>query len=169
MLPAALLSGLALQLLAGEAALAAAMAEEMEAIAQATGNPVGPYGPLLLAAWQGHEAETFQLIAATTGEMAARGEGRWLTAAAWATAVLNNGLGRYDEALTAAEQGTGYPHELGLATRSMAELIEAAARAGAPERTVEWHLRKVFAKLGISSRRELREALPELGQLALPA
>ena len=27
-------------------------------------------------------------------------------------------------------------------------------------RTVEWHLRKVFTKLNISSRQELRDALP---------
>jgi DNA-binding NarL/FixJ family response regulator len=28
-------------------------------------------------------------------------------------------------------------------------------------RTVEWHLKKVFTKLGISSRRALRDALPQ--------
>jgi DNA-binding CsgD family transcriptional regulator len=134
LLPVALPLAVAIQLVTGEFAAAASLAEEATAAARATGSPGGPYGPLLLAAWTGEQAEACELIEAATPRMVACGEGQWLTAAAWATAVASNGRGRYDEALAAAEQGSEPPAELGLATWSLAELIEAAARTGSPGR-----------------------------------
>lgn len=134
MLPAALLDGAAVRLATGQTASAAATVDEAEAVARATGNPIGPYGALLLAAWGGRDAETRRLIAVATPEMTARGEGQWLTAAEWAAAVLYNGLGRYDQAMTAAEGASRHTGELGLATWSLVELIEAAVRTGSPER-----------------------------------
>jgi DNA-binding CsgD family transcriptional regulator len=136
-LPGALLTGATVALLAGESAAAASMSREAGAVSKATGNPVGPYGPLLLTAWRGRETEASQLIATVTTEMAARGEGQWLTTTHWAAAVLSNGLGRYEDALPCAERACECPHELGLASWSMAELIEAAARTGAPERAAD--------------------------------
>jgi len=135
-LPVALRLRAGIQLLAGEFAAAASVTAEAEAVGRATGVPAGPYGRLMIAAWRGRDAETRQLIAATTAQMMARGEGHWLTAAGWATAVLSNGLCRYDAALAAAEQGSEYPDQLGLAAWPAVELIEAAARTGQPERGI---------------------------------
>ncbi len=134
MLPDALQDGTALRLATGETAMATAMAREAETVAAATGQPAA-------ALWR--SAGRRLARTGSRGLPADRrrpdrrggaGDGQRLTAAAWATAVLSNGLSRYDEALTAAEQASADPDQLGLATWSLAELIEAAARTGALER-----------------------------------
>ena len=51
----------------------------------------------------------------------------------WSTAVLCNGLGRYDEALEAAQLGAAYPPDLHVSSWALSELVEAAARCGQPE------------------------------------
>jgi DNA-binding CsgD family transcriptional regulator len=61
------------------------------------------------------------------------GQGIGATNAQWSAAVLYNGLGRYDEAASAAQQAVSYPFVLYDAMWSLPELVEAAARAGQAE------------------------------------
>ena len=58
------------------------------------------------------------------------------------------------------------PHEMHIAQLARDGLSnpEIGARLFISPRTVEWHLRHVFAKLGISSRRQLAKALAPLGR-----
>ena len=50
----------------------------------------------------------------------------------YTSAVLSNGLGRYQGALAAAGQASAYPQELGFANWGLVELVEAAVAAARP-------------------------------------
>jgi ATP/maltotriose-dependent transcriptional regulator MalT len=66
---------------------------------------------------------------------------------------------RLGSPLTSAEL-TPQEQQIALLVRDGLSNPEVGARLFLSPRTVEWHLRKIFDKLGISSRRQLREALP---------
>jgi len=90
----------------GDFAAAASVAAEAQAVSEATGTRIAPYGALLLACLRGREAEAAPLIEATINEAGAGGQGIAVTYARWAAAILFNGLGRYDEARGAALQAS---------------------------------------------------------------
>jgi ATP/maltotriose-dependent transcriptional regulator MalT len=62
-----------------------------------------------------------------------RGEGLGLTVIQWATAVLYNSLGRYEDALAAARRAGEESYEQLFSKWSAVELIEAATRIGVRE------------------------------------
>ena len=79
---------------------------------------------------RGGQAEAAALIDATIREVSLRGEGIGIAVAEWVNAVLDNGLGNYQQAMTAAQRATAYSVEMVAPTWSAVELIEAAARSG---------------------------------------
>lgn len=72
-------------------------------------------------------------------------------------------------ALDTREELTAQEREVAWRARDGYSNSEIGAELFLSPRTVEWHLRKIFAKLGISSRRQLQGTLPDLGRVALPA
>ncbi len=186
-LPLALNQRAGVHLHDGDLAAAASATEVAQAITEATGSQLPPYASLGLAALRGRERQAFELIDTITRDLVRRGEGVAPTLLQWAKAVLYNGLGRYQDALAAAQRTGEDPHELIFSTWAAAELIEAAARSGTPEHAAEalerlsdstrasgsnWALgveacaRALLSK-GQSADRLYREAVDRLGRTRL--
>ncbi|WP_433167136.1 helix-turn-helix transcriptional regulator [Kribbella sp. CA-247076] len=136
-LPIALAQRVGLHLHAGEFSAAAALVEETSAIAEATGNDLPAYSAMALAGWQGRTAEAVPLIEAIKRHAISRDEGMGLSIAHYTSAVLFNGLGRYQEAVAAADLACAYPQELGFANWGLVELVEACARSGDNQRAAD--------------------------------
>jgi DNA-binding CsgD family transcriptional regulator len=117
---------------AGELAAATALVDEADRISEATGTARFAYTSMVLAGWRGDPAEALRMIRANVQDATARGEGRVIALAEYATAVLHNGLGRYEDALAAAQRGCAYD-DIGLCGWSLVELVEAASRTGKPD------------------------------------
>jgi DNA-binding CsgD family transcriptional regulator len=115
----------------GDFAAAATLIAEARELESSIQSPEMAYAPLALAAWRGEEAETEALIDHALNEAAARGEGRAITLAEYASAVLQNALGRHDLALEAARSACE-ADEVMLTGYALPELVEAAVRAGEP-------------------------------------
>jgi DNA-binding CsgD family transcriptional regulator len=110
------------------------LAAEAEAVVEATGSHLSPRTSITLANWRGRDAEALELIQAREQEVLERGEGLWVVANEWGSAQRYNGLGRYDDALAAAERAAEDTHGLGQSIWVLAELIEAAVRSDQVER-----------------------------------
>jgi DNA-binding CsgD family transcriptional regulator len=136
-LPIALSTHAGVHLFAGEFTEAASLVAQAESVAEATGISISPYGTLALAVFRGQEAQAAQLIQTATDDVGRRGEGGGLSSVQWADAVLGNSLGRYEQALAAAQRASEDSPAVRFASWALVELVEAAVRSGVPERAAD--------------------------------
>jgi tetratricopeptide (TPR) repeat protein len=129
-LPITLSTRAGLYLFTGEVAEAEFLVDQVTIVTDASDNQRLPNAALVVAAFRGEEHEARQLIEATTKDSSARGEGLALAVTLWATAVLSNALGQYEDAFRAAMEALEDPNDLWYSGWATVELIEAASRTG---------------------------------------
>jgi DNA-binding CsgD family transcriptional regulator len=135
-LPLALNNLAFVHIFAGELTAATPLLEEADAIADATDGDRITFGWLILAAFRGDESAVSEHVETDRQKANARGEGLLPTVGQHASALLHNGLGRYDAALTAAEAASR-PDAPMTTTWSLLELVEAARRCGSQAPALE--------------------------------
>ena len=124
------------ELFFGKLGVAMSLAAESDAVIEATGSHLTLRTSIVLANWRGRDAEAEALIEARRQDVLRRGEGLWLSATDWGSAIRYNGLGRYEEALAAAERAVEVARGLGPPILLLAELVEGAVRSGQAERAI---------------------------------
>ena len=112
----------------GDFPAATALIAEADVVSEATGIRYPPFAALWLTCLSGQEAEAAPLIESTIAEGTARGQGHAVSFAQCTAAILYNGLGRYADALAAAQQAS--EDTLYVTMWALPELIEAAMRSG---------------------------------------
>ena len=106
-----------------------AIAEEA-ALTEAAGTPRAAHNEMTLLAFRGREAEARATIESVRTEASALGQGVAVQVGQWVSAVLCNGLGRYDEAVAAAQDASTKGLELvAVSAWATVELLEAAIRS----------------------------------------
>ena len=130
LLPLTLSARASLHMFAGELALAESALEQADAVAGVVDGRSVSYASLGVAALRGRESTAHELIASATKEFTTRGDGLGVNISLWATSVLNNGLARYNDAFTSAEQVLDDRYEVMFSPLASVEFIEAASRIG---------------------------------------
>ena len=136
-LPNAITYRAALHVHAGAFDDASSLIEESDAITQATEMAPLKYATLMLAAWRGNTSDALALIEAGRIEATARGEGMGLATSEWITALLFNGIGRYQDALRRGRAGV-----CARRCRDLRVGSGGADRGGRPQRTDGRDLRR---------------------------
>ena len=114
----------------GDLAGADALVAESESVAAATGTIPPPITLVMLRAMQGRDDDAARLIEGVVRGAADAGQGMAVMVAHWADSRLNNGLGRYEAAASAAREVTENAIDPWTPVGALPELVEAATRLG---------------------------------------
>ena len=117
----------------GDLAGAAVLVAESETVAAATGTDPPPIALLRLRALQGREDDAGPLIEGLVQHATEAGQGMAVMVAHWAGSLLNNGLGRYEAAASAAREVIENAIDPWTPLGALPELVEAAIRVGETE------------------------------------
>jgi DNA-binding CsgD family transcriptional regulator len=122
----------ALHVHSGDFSAAEGLIDEVAAITRATGIPHLGYSAFMLAASRGDRERAEAIWSFAEPGVIARGEGMALGVQDRYNALLANGDGRYGDALAAARRSCEHEDVIAYGG-ALAELVEAAVRAGEPE------------------------------------